>query len=564
MGTGLKYINGAPTLESCLLSSSQRTLFLSSIFRSPTVEMSEAVTIVIDDTALLDQPLENMNLGDPGAWYLTTSDTIDGGFPSNYNNTNFIPDFTPFGNGAWTFSFDGLAIWPLLKVKLIRFVSGTAVSLFGITPPTEFNQTIGIANPSFDQVNITYPKSYSRFTYAAPARGGQFYSSGTLSSPGQIRIGITGARGLTLDYALVTIGEATNLKGQTILVDDSSPEITWSGNWGEKNSYTTPVPCGLPFFPNSEDFPYAFTANMSPHGNTSHTSSTIGDSFAFQFSGTSLVVSGVTPGDDKGQDWFLQMEFTLDGSTATANFTRDPAYVTKPHFTYFSSGTLKSGNHTLVGKILAATGSPSPAAQIDYITYKPSFLTLKDKPTFDSSLGNLNLSHSTNAPGPTTSPSPSANSDKIPSSSRGAPAGAIVGGVVGALFVVASILGVLWVVRRKRKRTPKPELSTEPFMSTMQTSHSFYETSTTKGSSNPSPLSSPMSENPASHSNPTIAAAPSLVEQQNNIAAEIQHLEGQSNAVNETLEARVRELQTQMGVLTREIQSHLSPPSYAG
>ncbi|KAJ7903233.1 hypothetical protein B0H13DRAFT_1466468, partial [Mycena leptocephala] len=327
---------------------------------------------------------------------------------------------------------------------------GTAVSLFGITPPIAFNQTIGIASLPFDHDNITNPESYSRVTYAAPARGGQFYSSGTLSSPRQMRIGITGARGLVVDYALVTIGEATPLKGQTILVDDSSPEITWSGSWGEKNSYTMPVPCVLPLFPKSEDpNGYAFTANMSPHGNTSHTSSTVGDSFTFRFAGTSLVVSGVTPGEDKGQDWSLQIEFMLDGSTTTANFTRDPAYVTKPHFTYFSSGTLKSGNHTLVGKILAAVGSPSPAAQIDYITYKPSFLTLVDKPNFGSSPGNVNSSHSTNAPSPTAptaSPSPSASSHKT------VPVGAISGGVVGALFLIACILGVLWVVQAKRKR----------------------------------------------------------------------------------------------------------------
>ncbi|KAJ7278785.1 hypothetical protein C8J57DRAFT_1304524 [Mycena rebaudengoi] len=504
--------------------------------------MSDAVTTVIDDTVLLDQPPEDTNLGDPGSWSVTTSDTIDGGFPSNYNDTNFIPEFTPFGQGAWSFEFDG-----------------TAVAFFGITPPSNFNQTIGIANPSFDHVNITNPRSYPRFTYAEPARGGQFYSSGTLSSPGQLRIGFTGARGLALDYALVTVGEATNLKGQTILVDDSSGEITWNGSWSVKNNYTMPVPCGMPFFPKSEDFPYAFTANMPPHGNTSHISSTVGDSFTFQFAGTSLLISGITPGDDKGKDWFLQMEFMLDGNTTTANFTRNPAYVTKPHFRYFSSGTLKSGNHTLIGKILAAAGSPSPAAQIDYITYKPSFLTLHDKPNFGSSLGNVNSTHSTNAPDPTKSSSQS-------SSSRAAPTtGAIAGGVVGGLLLVVCILGALWAARRKRQRSPKPDLSTQPFTSMAQPQHLFYDTSTTKGSSNHSPLSLPVSENPAPYSSPTNAAAPSLVEQRNNIAAEIQQLEGQSEvAGSETLEARVRELQAQMGVLTREMQNHLSPPSYAG
>lgn len=69
--------------------------------------MSNAVTVIIDDTALLDQPPDEASVGDPGGWYVTESDSLEGGFLSNYNNTNFIPDFKPFGEGPWTFGFDG-------------------------------------------------------------------------------------------------------------------------------------------------------------------------------------------------------------------------------------------------------------------------------------------------------------------------------------------------------------------------------------------------------------------------------------------------------------------------
>ncbi|KAJ7930966.1 hypothetical protein B0H13DRAFT_1481183, partial [Mycena leptocephala] len=191
----------------------------------------------------------------------------------------------------------------------------------------------------------------------------QFYTSGSLQSPRQLTVGITGARGLALDYALVTVGESTSLKDHTILVDDSNPEITWDGSWRLLRLHS----------------------KYGPHANTSHISSTTGDSFTFQFSGSSLLVSGITPGDEKGPDWFLQMEFSLDGNKTTANFSRDTS-VTKPHFTYFASPVLNAGNHTLVAKILTVTGSTSPAAQIDYITYKPSFLTAHDKPNFGSAL----------------------------------------------------------------------------------------------------------------------------------------------------------------------------------
>ncbi|KAJ6550050.1 hypothetical protein B0H19DRAFT_1264913 [Mycena capillaripes] len=506
--------------------------------------MSEKVTIIIDDTALLDQPPEDINFGDTGAWYVTTSDSLDGGFPSNYNNTNFIPDFTPVGDGAWVFGFDG-----------------TSVSLFGITPPSQFPQTIAIDNTAdpFYNLNITNPHNYTVFNYPAAARGGLFYTSDRLFTPGEIKVGITGARGLAIDYAVVTVRETTDLSGQTILVDDSSSEITWNGQWSSKDNYTMPVPCTLPLSPKSEDL-LGFVAAMSPHGNTSHASSTPGDSFTFQFAGTSLVVSGVTPGEHNGQGWFLHMQFTLDGKVTNASFTSDPAYVTKPHFTYFTSGAVKSGNHTLVGKVLAAIGTPPPAAQIDYITYKPSFLTVQDKPIFGSAIANA-----TQDPVGGGNPSPSSSStppsQSAARSSRGTPVGSIIGGVVGGLVLLACIFATLLIARRKRRRTPKPELVTEPFTSQAFTSRpSTSETSMLKGSRTHSQPSSPVSPENA----PNFSQAASLTRQRLTLAAEIHSLETQTNGGSETLENRVRELQSQMTVLTQEIQAHLSPPSYAG
>jgi hypothetical protein len=148
------------------------------------------------------------------------------------------------------------------------------------------------------------------------------------------------------------------------------------------------------------------------------------------------------------------MEFSLDGNKTTANFSRD-ASVTKPHFTYFASPVLNAGNHTLVAKILTVTGSTSPAAQIDYITYKPSFLTAQDKPNFGSALANA--TQSAGSPGATSgSPSASGSPTIGTTSRRSRPVGAIVGGVIAGCLLVAFILVVIWLVRRKRR--PKPEL----------------------------------------------------------------------------------------------------------
>lgn len=250
--------------------------------------MSDLVTIVIDDTTLLDGSPDQINIDDTGGWFTTTSDAVDSGFPSNYNNTNFIPDFTPFGKGAWLFAFDGQDVMPYCRC-ISSFLSlhlvGIAVSLFGVTPPTQFNQTFGIGDSSIPKVNITDPRNYTLIRYSSPSQGGEFYTSRTLSDPGSIKVGITGSRGLAIDYALVTVGPSTDLQGQTILVDDSSSEIVWHGNWTVKSNYTLPVPCFLPISPQSDDSSPDFTANMRPHGNSSHYSSNVGDSFTFEFAG---------------------------------------------------------------------------------------------------------------------------------------------------------------------------------------------------------------------------------------------------------------------------------------
>ncbi|KAJ7124261.1 hypothetical protein C8R44DRAFT_980621 [Mycena epipterygia] len=488
--------------------------------------MSDAVTIVIDDTALLNQP-DNF-VGDTGGWFTTDSSALDQGFPSNYNDTNFSEDSTPFGQGALLLSFEGIS-----------------VSLFGITPPAQFNQTFGIGNSALGHVNLSDPKNYTSFKYPVPSHGGQFYTSGMLAGPEKLTIGITGARGLAVDYALVTIGESTVLRGQTILVDDSSPEIIWNGNWTVKKNYTLPVPCELALNPRSDTFT-DFTANMTPHGNSSRFSSVVGDSFTFHFAGTSILVSGITPGDDQGLDWVLGMNFTLDENTTTTTFLRDSAYISKPHFTYFTSHRLKSGNHTLVAKIINVAGSQSPRANIDYITYTPSFLTLHDKPDFGASLANT----TTQIPGqPSNTPSPTV----APRSGRTqSHAGAIAGGVLGGCCVMLLVVWLVWRTagQRKRRSEQRLMLAADPFNEQQPSMISGEATSRSEKYRAPglqiSARSPPTVDVMQNEGRPQ-SASPSAGE--NN-----------EHTGDQTLADQVRELQS----LTRELRSHIVPPLYEG
>ncbi|KAF7332882.1 hypothetical protein MVEN_02393500 [Mycena venus] len=326
--------------------------------------MTDPVTIIIDDHALF-----GLSLGEPGGWFPQ--------FNSCYNGSVFIPQTNNGSIWEWPLKFDG-----------------ASVSLFGVTPPNQYNQTIGIADPASNKDITTPPKDsdYRPYMYPSAAFGGQFYTSGTLPAPGQMVLGLSNANGIAIDYVLVTASNSTNLQGQTIIVDDANPEIFWNGSWSAQDNFTAPVPCLIPSpeaYENATlNYPkgVSFTANMSSHANTFHQSSNVGDSFTFQFAGTSLLISGITPGViDTQSDWLLKMEFTLDGNTTTKVFTPGTDTLVKPHFVYFSATfDAATGNHTLVAKVLDVAGSPPPAVRIDYITYRPSFATIADKPNFPS------------------------------------------------------------------------------------------------------------------------------------------------------------------------------------
>jgi len=129
------------------------------------------------------------------------------------------------------------------------------------------------------------------------------------------------------------------------------------------------------------------------------------------------------------------MTFDLDGNTTSQTYFTQGSNEGM-HYIYYQNDPIPEGNHTLIATIQHASGDIS--AYIDYITYKPSFSTLTDKPVFQD-IPDPN--------GTTTS--------NIPiSSSKNTPATAIiVGATVGGILVLGGMIAAgLWLLRKKQQK----------------------------------------------------------------------------------------------------------------
>ncbi|THU90209.1 hypothetical protein K435DRAFT_802159 [Dendrothele bispora CBS 962.96] len=117
-------------------------------------------------------------------------------------------------------------------------------------------------------------------------------------------------------------------------------------------------------------------------------------------------------------------EITWSGWTREANSTYYVFGVNNPD--------LPAGNHTLTATIHGAEGSIS--AYIDYITYKPIFGTLIDKPDF---------SDSDPTPIPNPNPNTSGSHDSV---------AVKVGATIGSLLLITILIASLWFFKRRQKR----------------------------------------------------------------------------------------------------------------
>ncbi|KAF8798944.1 hypothetical protein BYT27DRAFT_7150508 [Phlegmacium glaucopus] len=210
----------------------------------------------------------------------------------------------------------------------------------------------------------------------------------------------------SFDYLTVTPGPSTPLSGKTLAADDTDPSFIYSGKW--KITPPNPIP---------------FDYSTSLYRNTTHWTSTIGDSLQFNFIGTSISVFGILANISSGGN--ISATYTIDGVSKTLgipNGTLD----TLPMVQLFHSD-LQAGSHTLVVNI---TDIAAPRALgIDYITYNASSDTLP--PAIINA-----------------APSPASNSKK---EEIGLRVGAAIGAIL-CLLLLSAFVAFLWRRRRLEQR----------------------------------------------------------------------------------------------------------------
>jgi hypothetical protein len=154
-----------------------------------------------------------------------------------------------------------VGVWPHIYINLAHEHLGTSAAFTGNTPSAASpqNATVRIDNGTSFVVNYQDPQPQ---TYM------QWFITPLLNES-EHTITVSDIYGTAIDYAIVGIGNRTSLTGQTIVVDDDSSLIRYTGQWTRNiNKFT---PGGLP--------------KGNPYGNVTHRSSNPGDAFEFQFSG---------------------------------------------------------------------------------------------------------------------------------------------------------------------------------------------------------------------------------------------------------------------------------------
>ncbi|EDR08283.1 uncharacterized protein LACBIDRAFT_327392 [Laccaria bicolor S238N-H82] len=269
--------------------------------------------------------------------------------------------------------------------------------------------------------SVILDDSSSAFTYGGGAWTSyrQWYQTPTLID-GKHTVLLSHVLGTALDYAVVTVGEDTPLGTNRIIVDNEDLSITYKGSWSRSIA----------------EFDAGSLPDGFPYHNSTQRSSTPGDIFTFQFSGTSATIYGIMDWNSTGT---LSAAYTLDNVTTPQIYTiskSSPEYLNndgqQSNFLFYSFDSIPAGNHTLVVNITACVNQ---TFIFDYLTYTPSF----------SSLGTMpNLTTQTSSASSTTS-----------SPSTPLPIGGIVGGVLGGLALLFAIAAIILLMRRKRSRKQK-------------------------------------------------------------------------------------------------------------
>ncbi|KAK7454484.1 hypothetical protein VKT23_011239 [Stygiomarasmius scandens] len=413
-----------------------------------------------------------------------------------------------------------------------------SAAFFGKTP----NIVTGSAPPYFTVHDpFVLNSSQQVVSYPPTSTSGEFFSSNS-TQYSALWFDFHGDAPM-IDYVLLTVTDSFDIRGKTILVDDSNSEITWHG-W-TSDFVNTSSPSWSPTI-----------GNFVPHGNGKHSSKNVGDSFTFQFAGTTILVAGIDPTSENCLDCQLAMNFTIDSNSTIRHFqfTGGVSFPTTPHFTYFSAESLEPGNHTLTATITSIKGDIG--AYIDYLTYTPSFETLLDKPVFSQLPSNTEQSNIESA--------------------RGNHVGIIAGAVVGGLITLVLLgLGGFFLYQKRRIKSFPSALSgyvVEPFTlphpihpermkGYIPPASSFEERwREEKGgrvlTANPVPI--PVETQELRQQRDTLAQGIETLE-----ARSVQ-MEGDENdsGDRECLRDLIMEMRTQVNTISRDISRHVVPPAY--
>ncbi|KAJ7056886.1 hypothetical protein C8F01DRAFT_1308333 [Mycena amicta] len=501
---------------------------------------TEPITIIFDDVLAVDESASDPTAG-------VVANPPDAIYPSKYSNTIVIFDLVAFSQ-AGKLEFQVI-------VPFLRAFDGSTVQLYGIAPPPQFNQTF-IIGPAGE---------WEDYSYRAPGYGGLHYTSPPNSITNSALM-VTQARGFALDYAVVTVYPRTDLLGTTILVDDSSSSLIWRGSWTEENNFTLPVICVLPLTvtPTSKSLNNtAFTANMAPHANTTHTSQTVGDEFEFWFTGTSVLVYGVTPFNTEFNlsPWLLQMSFTLDAAEPIMVNLTSQEFVDldeMPHLVYFNASSIPAGNHSLVGRVVDVAGSTLPRARIDYITYKPSFASQAEMPVLPPFASTMASSTTT----ATSSTSPTSSSEAASGGSAKVEIiRTAVGGAMGAILLCAVAVALVVYMRRRQRRNRSRYQVDEPFLGSSESDGYIIPVGEKRGTMR---LGNDAVRRV--HAGPPAARNVSqlLVDTPAVHGDELEQLPVAAPQENPEMDSRFRELQTQVQQLRQEVREQILPPAYEG
>ncbi|KAF8878216.1 hypothetical protein BD779DRAFT_1555101 [Infundibulicybe gibba] len=296
---------------------------------------------------------------------------------------------------------------------------GTSIAFVGNTHRSNNSRIIVVTIDSNSPYNTSYNNPNSQ-NYQ------QWYQSPHLDD-GVHTIQMDNIAATAVDVVVISAGPSTPLSGQTVIVDDDDPSISYSGHWSRNEPFITSEGAGgLPFH------------------NGTHQSTTPGDTASIRFTGASVAVYGIFPWATLGS---MSVTYTIDNSNNTKTYQITPSLLEKEpqlNFQFFSEGSLAPGNHTLSMNI---TEISNLTFVMDYLTYSASFDSLTTTP---------NITAPT-TPAPSTSPSTSLpTGSSSPTHSNNGLVRGVVGGVAGIIVVLAIALFIIYK-RRRRDRAFRRE-----------------------------------------------------------------------------------------------------------